>query len=184
MKKTKETVAYFGFGTNRDLSMMQHMIGRKKIRGQHGQLPGYEITIQRADQFRTQKLPTSPLPNKSPRDLIMNTWGPGFEMYTSRPNPTGVAYGTIWYVTHEELELVREWEIVDYGCQEDAYGVAITDEGEKVEVITQSFLRPAEIDRVVVGDDYEPYIWDKREMLKMADKLRLEYLERKRKGLK
>jgi hypothetical protein len=176
----KTTINYFGFGTNRDLEMMEHMIGRKNIKGEHGKLMGYEITIQRADQFRTEIPPTSPNQKMSVKDLIMKSWGPKFEMFTSRPNPKGVAYGTIWYITPEELELVRNWEIVDFGCQEDAYGVAITDDGRVVEVITQSFLKPAEIDRVITGDDYNPYIWDKEAMLKRADELRVEYLEMKK----
>ncbi|HUU40445.1 MAG TPA: hypothetical protein VMW42_05865 [Desulfatiglandales bacterium] len=157
------------------------MIGRKNIKGEHGRLIGYELTIQRADQFRAEIPPTSPNPKMSPRDIIIDSWGPKFEMYTSRPNPTGIIYGTIWDITPEELELVREWEMVDLGCQEDARGIAVTDNGELVEVITQSFLKPAKIDRVIKGDDYEPYIWDKETMLKTADQVRLNYLKRKKK---
>jgi len=180
MENSKKLIAYFGFGTNRDLEMMQHMIGRQDIKGEHGKLIGYEITIQRADQFRDKIISTSPNPNMSPKDLIMKGWGPEFEMFTSRPNPNNVAYGTIWYITNEELELVREWEIVDFGCQEDAYGTAVTDDGREVKVITQSFLKPAEIDRVINGDNYEAYIWNKEAMLKRADDIRLEYLEMKK----
>lgn len=179
MQNSKKLIAYFGFGTNRDLEMMQHMIGRQDIKGEHGRLIGYEITIQRADQFRTEIPPTSPNKKMTAKDLIMNGWGPKFEMFTSRPNPDGVAYGTIWYITPEELELVREWEIVDFGCQEDAYGTAITDDGKEVRVITQSFLKPAEIDRVITGDNYESYIWDKEAMLKRADNIREDYLKMK-----
>jgi len=179
MVKKEKLIAYFGFGTNRDLEMMEHMVGRQDIKGEHGKLPGYEITIQRADQFRNEIIPTSPNQKFSPKDLIMNGWGPKFEMFTSRPNPNGMIYGTIWYITPAELELVREWEIVDFGCQEDAYGIAITDDGRRVKVITQSFLKPAEIDRVITGDDYEPYIWDKKAMLKRADDIRNDYLKMK-----
>lgn len=174
-------INYFGFGTNRDLEMMAHIIGREKIEGEHAKLLGYEITIQKAEQFRTEISPNSPNPNLSPRDLIMKVWGPKFEMFTSRENPEGVAYGTIWHITPQEFELVREWEIVDFGCQEDACGVAETDDKRKVKVITQSFLKPAKIDRIIKGDDYEPYIWDKAAMLKQADRVREEYLALKAK---
>jgi len=180
MDNNKATIKFFGFGTNRDLEMMQHMIGREDIKGEHGRLMGYELTIQRADQFRTEIPATSPNPKMSPRDLIISNWGSKFEMFTSRPNPTGVIYGTIWDITPEELELVRGWEIVDFGCQEDAYGTAITDDGRSVKVITQSFLKPAEIDRVITGDDYKTYIWDKEVMLKKADQVRLDYLKMKK----
>jgi hypothetical protein len=69
---------------------------------------------------------------------------------------------------------------VDFGCQERAYGKAITDDGRSVDVVTQSFLKPAEVDCVITGDDYDPYIWDKETMLKRADKVRLEYLKMKK----
>ena len=177
MENSNTTINYFGFGTNQDLEMMEHMIGRKNIKGDHGKLIGYEITIQKASQFRTEIPPTSPLQGMSAKDLMVKSWGDDFEMFTSRPNPEAVAYGTIWYITPEELELVREWELVDYGCQEDAYGTAITDDGRLIEVITQSFLKPADIDRVITGDDYEPYIWNKEAMLKKADEVRIAYLE-------
>lgn len=173
------TVLYFGFGTNKDLAMMQHMIGRDEIVGRPGRLIGYEVCIQRGDQFRTDIPPTSPYP-VSPRDLIVKSWGPDFEMYVSRPNPVGIAYGTIWELTPEDLELVREWEIVDYGAQEDAWGIAIDDDGNLHIVVTQSFMRPPiDIDRVVTGPDYEPYIWSRDAMLKRADELREGYLARK-----
>ncbi len=175
-----ETINYFGFGTNRDPEMMEHMIGRKSIKGEHAKLIGYEITIQKASQFRNEIPLTSPNPTKSAKDLILSGWGTEFEMFTSRPNPKGVAYGTIWYITPEELELVENWELVDFGCQERAYGNAITDDGRSIEVVTESFLKPAEIDRVIEGDDYNPYIWDKEAMLKRADDVRLEYLQIKK----
>ncbi len=171
-----QVVYYFGFGTNKDLAMMQHMIGRENIIGEPGKLRGYEVCIQRADQFRTEIPKDSPFPS-SPKDLITGSWGPEFEMYVSQPNIDGVAYGTIWQITPPELELVREWELVDYGAQEDAWGTAVNSKGEKFEVITQSFMRPPiDIDRVVTGPDYEPYIWAKNDMLKRADELRLQYL--------
>ncbi len=107
-------------------------------------------------------------------------------MYVSRPNPDGVIYGTIWHITPEEFELVREWEMVDYGAQEDAKGKAINAKGKVVEVITQSFINDPipEIDKVITGDDYKPYIASKEAMLKRADEIRLQYLELKKKTKK
>lgn len=180
--ENKKIVYYFGFGTNKDLDMMAHMIGRNDIKGEAGRLIGFDVCIQRADQFRTEIPETSPLP-VAPKDLILNSWGPNFEMYVSRPNPEGVAYGTIWEITPEELELVREWELVDYGAQEDAWGIAFNSKGEVFQVITQSFMHPpADIDRVVEDSDYEAYIWSKEAMLKRADELRLQYLKLKAEG--
>jgi hypothetical protein len=176
IKDTQKTILYFGFGTNKDLEMMEHMIGRKKIKGIPGILVGYEVCIQRADQFRKDIPPTTPYP-VSPKDLILKSWGPNFEMYVSRPNPTGLAYGTIWEITPEELKLVREWELVDYGAQEDAWGIAVDSTGKLCKIITQSFMKPPiDIDRVIEGKDYPAYIAPKEAMLKRADEIREQYL--------
>ena len=110
-------IKYFGCGTNRDLDMMAHMIGRKDIHGEPGKLFGYDLCVQRTMQFRDERPENSPI-DISPRALILKVWGPDFEMYVSRPNPDGVISGIIWDITQEELELVREWELVDYGAQE------------------------------------------------------------------
>jgi hypothetical protein len=180
LKDKNKTIFYFGFGSNKDLAMMQHMIGKKKIKGIRGVLIGYEICIQRADQFRTDIPPTTPHA-ASPKDLILDTWGPKFEMYVSRPNPTGLAYGMIWELTPEDLELVREWELVDYGGQEDAWGIALDSKGKMYEVITQSFMKPPiDIDRVVKGKKYPAYIASKKAMLRRADELRELYLKQKK----
>lgn len=175
IRKNDWMIVYFGFGTNKDRDMMSHIIGRNEIEGFWGKLIGYEVCVQRADQFRVDVPDTNPI-NKSPKDIIIGSWGPKFEMFVSRPNPSGEAYGTIWYISPEELELVREWELVDYGAQEDAYGIAEDSDGNKFEVITQSFLKFAEIDRVITGENYEAYIWPKEAMLKRADEIREQYL--------
>lgn len=178
-----QTIKYFGFGTNRDHDMMAHMIGRDTIHGEPGQLFGYELCVLRGKQFRDIVPKTSPL-TISPRAMIVESWGPDFAMYVSRPNPLGVIFGMIWDMSAEEFKLVREWEMVEYGAQEDAQGIAITASGEFVEVVTQSFLNPPipEIERVVVGDDYEPYIALKDEMLQRADEVRMVYLKLQKSG--
>jgi hypothetical protein len=180
MANDKATVKYFGFGTNKDLAMMQHMIGRQDIKGLPGRLIGYEICVQKAKRFRTIIPPASPI-NVTPRDLISRAWYPDFPMFVSRPNPLAIAYGTIWWITTAELELVRYWEVVDYGVQDDAYGWALDDDGELHQIITQSYVRPEpiDIDYAIKGKDYEPYIEDRQAMLDKADFLRDEYLKLK-----
>jgi len=178
------TIKYFGCGTNRDPEMMEHMIGRKNIKGESGKLFGFDLCIQKATQFRDEIPENSPA-DISPRDIILQVWGPDFEMYVSRPNPDAIISGTIWHITPDELELIREWELVDYGAQEEAKGIAINSKGETVEVITQSFLKSQpEIDRVVDSDNYEPYIASKKDMLRKADEVRFEYLDLKKKNNK
>lgn len=174
------TIKYFGFGTNRDLEMMEHMIGRSNIVGEPGKLIGYELCTQRGKQFRDE-IPKNSVLDISPRTLIVNSWGPEFEMYVSRPNSNGVIFGTIWDITPEEFQLVREWEMVDYGAQEDTNAMALNSKGEIVQVVTQSFINPPipEIENVVTSENYNPYIASKEAMLKKADEVRLQYLKSK-----
>lgn len=176
------SIKFFGFGTNRDHDMMSHIIDRKEITGDSGKLLGYELCVQRAKQFRDNIPKSSPL-DISPRTLMVNSWGAEFKMYVSRPNPDGIIYGTIWDITPEEFEIVRNWELVDIGAQEDAKGMAIDSKGEIVQVITQSFLKSPipEIDEVITGSDYEDYIHSKEKMLKTADEVRIQYLASKNK---
>jgi hypothetical protein len=183
MKTSNEKIIkYFGFGTNRDLEMMIHMIGREEISGEPGKLFGYELCIQKGEQFRDVIPKSSPL-TISPRAFILKTMGPGFKMYVSRPNPNGIIYGTIWDITPEEFEFVREWEMVEYGVQEDTKGIALNLQGEFIGIITQSFLNPPipEIDQVIIDPNYEPYIASKETMLKEADLTRIDYLRLKNK---
>ncbi len=173
-------IKYFGFGTNCDIEMMAHMVGRDNIRGESGKLLGYELGTLKAKRFCDDIPENSPV-DISARAILLNSWGPDFDMYVSRPNPNGVIYGTIWDITPEELELVREWELVDYGAQEDAWGTAVNIKGKSFKVITQSFMRPpAQMDKVLADPDYEPYIAPKATMLKRSDESRLMYLERKK----
>lgn len=83
----KANILYFGFGTNKDMAMMQHMIGREDIAGVPGRLLGYEVCIQKARQMRTLVPPTSPV-SKTPRQLIIDNWYDDFPMFVSRPNPS------------------------------------------------------------------------------------------------
>lgn len=177
-------IKYFGFGTNCDIEMMAHMIGRDNIRGESGKLIGYELGTLKAKRFNDNVPKNSPV-DISARAILVKGWGPDFDMYVSRPNPNGVIYGTIWDITPDELALVREWELVDHGAQEDTWGEAVNIKGVKFKVITQSFMKPpAEMDKVITEPDYEPYIALKEAMLKRSDESRLMYLELKNKKIK
>lgn len=177
---SEPVIKYFGFGTNKDRDMMEHMIGRKDILGETAKLPGYEVCTQLAKHFNTEIPQDSPI-DRSAYHILVGSWGEEFEMYASIPKEDAIAYGTIWYITPLELELVREWEMVDYGAQEDAYGIAITKSGDKIPVITQSFIKQSyTIHKTIEGPDYAAYVHDRAAMLKTADEVRLDYLKNKK----
>lgn len=72
-------------------------------------------------------------------------------------------------------------EAVEYGVQEEVNAIATDEQGNIIGVETQALTKPTDIiEQVVTGKDYNPYIVSKEAMLKKADKLRQEFLARKR----
>ncbi len=171
-------VTYFGYGSNKDLEMMQAMIGRKEIKGEKGRLDGYELCAQNIDHIRDIVLPTAPVP-KSPRQIIKESFeGQNFDLFVCRRNPKAHIMGTIWYITPEELEFVNNWELVDFGMYELAQVKIKNEAGKMVDCVTQVLEKePIEIDQVLDGDNYDPYIFDKDMMLNRAVLVRNEYIE-------
>ena len=173
-----DAVKYFGFGTNKDLDMMIHMVGNPNLKGEHGKLIGYELCIQNINQIRDGIIPPF---KKSPREIIKNGFGNSFKLYVIRPKDGKSVHGTIWNLTREEFERTRNWELVDFGMQEDAKGMAVDSKGKQVQVETQALLKePREIESIIEGDNYDPYIAPREAMLKTADEVLKDYLKRKR----
>jgi len=172
------TLHYFGYGTNRDLDMMAAMIGRKEIIGEPGRLIGYELCIQKTEHIPGKPLASAPAP-VSPQEIVTKAFDENFELYIIRPNANVETYGTIWQLTPEEYEFVREWELLEFGMQEDIKAMAIDLKGNIVNVVTHGSLSTSTpVDRCIMGDTYEDYIVPKNEILEVAERVRLEYIER------
>lgn len=171
----KTIVKYFGYGSNSDKDMMAHMVGRKDIKGEPGKLIGYQLCVQSLDQIRGIILPNSPL-KVSPQQLIRQNYGDTFDLFIAVPKPDAVAYGTIWDLTPEEIDLVKEWELVEYGMQEEVQAMAMNSDGQLIQVEAQAVVDPpAKFYVVIEGNDYPRYIVDKEKMLSEADKCRINY---------
>lgn len=171
----KTIIKYFGYGSNADKDMMIHMVGREDIKGELGRLIGYQLCVQSLDQIRDIVTPTSPIKD-SPRKVIQKIFGDKFDLFITIAKPDAVAYGTIWELSPEEIDLVKNWELVDCGMQEEIKAMAMNENGELVQVETQAVIDPpADYYKVIEGDDYPRYIADKEKMLKTADQVRLDY---------
>jgi hypothetical protein len=173
-----EVVKYFGYGTNRDHDMMAAMIGRDNLVGESGKLLGYDLCIQKMEHIPDVVLTNAPVAI-SPKTIV-SQFGPEFELYIVRPNSNGITYGTIWDISPEEYDLVREWELLDFGMQQDLPPAeAVNEKGEKITVTTHGSLDPAlPIDRIVTGDNYEDYLIPKADILRVAVEARRQYFER------
>lgn len=173
----KTIVKYFGYGSNADRDMMKHMVGRDDIKGEPGRLIGYQLCVQSLDQIRDIVPPTSPIKD-SPRTVIRRGFGDKFDLFIAVPKPDAVAYGTIWDLIPEEVDLVKNWELVDCGMQEEIQAMAMNSSGELIPVETQAVVDPpADYYVVIEGNDYPRYIADKEKVLKTADGVRQDYLK-------
>ena len=176
--QNNEIIYYFGYGTNKDLSMMQHMVGRNDLYGEAGVLLDYELAIQSFDQIRGEIIGGSPTP-VSPRQIIEEGFDNTFELFVARPKKGAKCHGTIWHLTPLEFELTREWELVDFGMYEDAEGVAINEKGEEFNVVTQALInKPDDVDRIIEGSDYQAYLVPEDKILAKADQVREGYYKR------
>lgn len=177
MINTGKTIKFFGYGSNADKDMMVHMVGREDLKGESGKLIGYQLCIQSLDQIRNIIPPTSPL-KESPQQIIRKKFGDKFDLFIAVPKPDAVVYGTIWELTPEEIELVKNWELVDFGMQEEVQAMAINSNGELLQVETQAVVDPpAEYHTVIEDNGYPRYIVDKELILKTADEVREDYLK-------
>lgn len=174
----KAIIKYFGYGSNSDKDMMMHMVGREDLKGEPGKLIGYQLCIQSLDQIRDIIPPNSPL-KVSPREMIREGFGDKFDLFVAIPKPDAVSYGTIWDLTPEEVDLVKNWELVDCGMQEEVQAMAMNSNGELIPVETQAVIDPpADYYVVIEGNDYPRYIADRDKMLKVADQCRIDYQKR------
>lgn len=157
---------------------MAHMVGNENLKGEPGKLIGYQLCIQSLDQIRDIIPPNSPL-KVSPREMIREGFGDKFDLFVAVQKPDAITYGTIWDLTPEEINLVKEWELVEYGMQEEVQAMAMTSDGQLIQVETQAVIDPpAKFYTTVEGNDYPRYIADRDKMLKVADQCRIDYQKR------
>src|SRR3990172_8250986 len=113
-----DTVLYFAYGANRDIRMMQAITGSGELKGRPATLKGYSFYVQRLDQILDTIAENSPAPI-SPRDLLKESWPDTFTSYIIKEDPEGEVSGTVWELSPLQRELVRDWELVDFGWYGD-----------------------------------------------------------------
>jgi hypothetical protein len=173
------TVLYFGYGANRHADMISAITGKSpyELKGVPAVLIGYELAVQRLDQVPEGIAPGAPV-KVSPRAILEAAWPPGFTSYVIRSNEDGQVRGTIWELTVDERERVRDWELVDFGWYEDFEGMAMTDNGEEVSVLGERINHRQPIDHIVNGLEYETWLNDPEVFRVKAAQTREEYDKR------
>jgi len=174
---SEEVIQYFAYGANRDSRMMKAITGSKELVGRQGTLKGYTLCVQKLNQIPDSVSETSPAPI-SPRALLKESWPDTFESYIIKPDPNGEVVGTIWKPTSLQRELVRDWELVDFGWYKDINTSAVTADGQVIQVQTEGLREGQEIDREVDGHNYETWLSKPGDFERVAEKARREYIER------
>lgn len=163
-----EKILYFGYGANSRKEMMQAITGNKDLVGHPAILKGYKLCVQRLDQVP-----------EAPQKILRESWPDNFESYTIKPGgESDGVHGMVWELIPLERELVRDWELIDYGWYKDMEGKAVTEEGQEIQVVTEGLRKGQEVDRVIGGKEYEPFLNRLEDFRKVADMARREYLEK------
>lgn len=174
-----KTINFFSYVMGDDASIMSAIFGRKDITHEDATLHGYEYCIQTAKDVTNKVLSSCPF-SSSPREILIKNRGPNFELYTIRPNSKNDIHGTIWYVTPEEYEYLRSYELIDCGLSEDIVANATTDNGKVIKINTYGIKRDVNNITKVVDADYKRPEIDKKEKIEKAIKFRRNFI----KGLK
>lgn len=176
MDKDEKTVNYFSYVTRDGEKMMAAIFGRENISHEEATLQGYELCIQTAKDITDEILPTCPLPF-SPRSILTRKRGEDFELYTIRPNLNENLPGTIWRVTPEEYQYLRNYELIDCGMSEDIVAKARTESGESVTVQTYGLNKNINDVTRVVAPNYMREEIPSEEKIKNAIRVREEYIK-------
>ena len=171
------TVLYFGYGTSKVLRMVGAITGAEDLVGKPATLKGYGLFVQRFDQIPDIVLKTAPA-SFSPRQNIADNWPNTFESYVIRHDSENEVVGTLWELTPEQRELIKDWELVEFGWYQDTSVEVQTEDGQKVRVQTEILGEGQEVDRQVDGKDYNPWLMSPEEMIRIAERSRLEYFKR------
>lgn len=171
-------VLYFGYGANREPRMMAAITGNSDLVGHSAILEGFTLCVQKFDQVPNVVSPTSPAP-VSPKQILKDAgWNPDtFESYIIKPDEKGRILGMIWELTSQERELVREWELVDFGWYKDIATSVRTPDGI-VQVQTEGLREEQSVDREIDGIRYKSWLQSPEDFERVAEKSRREYFER------
>lgn len=115
----------------------------------------------------------------SPKKILKDSWPDSFETYIIKQgNEKDEVAGTVWELTPQERELVRDWELIDFGWYKDLKGKAITLDGREINVQAEGLRENQNIDREVDSRNYTPFLNRLEDFQRVAEKARREYLER------
>lgn len=162
-------VAYFAYGANRNPEMIEAVIGRLP-KGEPARLRGFELCV--------QTWPEIPEPV---RNILSPDWGPDFRAYRIRPAEDKSVRGMIWYITPNELNLIKNWEIDGLWTEPARVSADFVGRNHVERGVITSIIHDPSIKISLKGERYDPFLNEKDKMLQAARRSREIYL-REREG--
>lgn len=176
---SKNLVKFFSYVVKEKVEGLRALFGRKKLLYEDALLQGYELCIQTPKDLSDTTPKGSPL-NMSPREIIRKNFGENYELYTIRAHPDKTVPGKIWYISPEEFEYLREWEMIDRGMSEDIIAKAMTGDGDLVTVRTYGLIKEPEKITKVIDSSYVREEMPTKKKLARKRQVRLDCVARRK----
>lgn len=172
-------VKFFSYVVKEKTEGLKALFGRKNLLYEDAVLQGYELCVQTPKDLSNMVPKNSPL-NVSPQKIIRRNFGENYELYAIRKHPKKTVPGKIWYISPEEFEYLREWEMIGYGMSEDIIAKAITKDGDLVTVRTYGLIKNPEKITKVIDTNYIREEMPTKEKIAKKRRVRLDYIARKK----
>jgi hypothetical protein len=139
---------FFGYGANIDKKMVENITGMayNEMDGQEVVVEGYNLCVQTLNQVEPREA----------KNILDEAWQGDFSSYTIRPGE-GKVKGKIWKFTPLALELMRDWELIDFHWRKFIQ-VPILLGSQRIEVWTEMVDLQQSVESRVNGLNYEPFI--------------------------
>jgi len=157
---------YFGYGLESVPEVVERIVGRHLIYEPRVRATGEQLAVQDFDQVPNN--PIADLGNRSPQQVLIDSWARftdnPFSAYTLRQssNRGDFVEGTLYELDMDSALALNDWNMVnpDWGNNAWRYwdhGITLSD-GRRVSTLTVG--DDQEVNHVVSGIDYEPFLND------------------------
>lgn len=170
-------ILFFGCGTHREMEMMAYIIGtdfEERFVGS-ATLKDFVLCIQDISHIPDDNILDSETEHLSVRRIIRNNWGEDFLNYVAKPKSGGSIHGSIWKLTEEEYQVLRYWELVDYGWYDEADVEVSLHSGGIAKCRTVCLRDGHGVAKEVTTLEYNPWLQEKHYYKKIAKQSRKLY---------
>lgn len=156
-------IIYFGYGANSDLKMINALIGRIPF-GFKAKLKDYCLFVQSLSEVPSEA-----------KKILEKVWDENFKSYIAVPFNGKIVFGTAWEITQQERKIIGEWEL--HHKWYFPVNIKIIDENGNIFEAETEIIQKFSSEKLIEGEHYPAFLNDKDKMLKLAKKIRKDFLE-------